>query len=350
MKSRKIRQRVLAAAVLILLLTAFVRLPYYIEMPGSALQLEPLIKVKGGYPEKGQLMLTTVRMGRANPYTYVWAKLKKHEEVVPIDEVRDKNQTDEEYHVYQLYLMENSKHNAIQVAFSKANKPYKSHYKGIYVLNVYDGMPAAKVLKAGDRITKVDGHAFTSSRQFMGYVAKKQAGDQIRITYVRNKHTKTAAIALATFKEKKNKAGIGIGLVDDRTITTKPAVKMDTENIGGPSAGFMFALEIYNQLTKTDITKGHKIAGTGEIATDGKVGRIGGIDKKVIAADHAGAEIFFAPDDTIPPELRSANPSIKTNYQEAKAAAKDIGTDMKIVPVQTFDDALRYLNNLKPKS
>lgn len=349
MKHRKFRRRALIAAVLALALLSFVPLPYYIEMPGSALQLAPLIKVKGGYPEKGKFMLTTVRMGRANPYTYIWAKLRKHEDVVPVDEIMDKNETDEEFNVYQLYLMENSKHNAIQVAFTKAKKPFRSHYKGIYVLNVYDGMPAAKVLKAGDRITKVDGHAYKSSKAFTNFVAKKKAGDQITVTYVRGKKTKTAEIVLAKFKENHNKAGIGISLVDDRSITSDPSVKMDTEKIGGPSAGLMFTLEIYNQLTKEDITKGYKIAGTGEISTDGKVGRIGGIDKKVIAADKAGAEIFFAPDDTITAEMKKADPGIKSNYEEAKAAAKDIGTKMKIVPVKTFDDALDYLNGLKKK-
>ena len=349
MKHRNIRRRILIAAVMILALLSFVPLPYYIEMPGSAMQLAPLIKVKGGYPEKGQLMLTTVRMGRANPYTYLWAKVRKHEDVVPVREIMDKNMTDEEYNVYQLYLMESAKHNAIQAAFKKAKRPFSSRYEGIYVLNVYDGMPAAKVLKAGDRITKVDGHAFKSSKQFMHYVAKKKAGDKVELTYVRQKKAKTATVALAKFKENHHKTGIGISLVDDRTIKSDPAVKMDTEKIGGPSAGLMFTLEIYNQLTKQDITKGYKIAGTGTISPNGEVGRIGGIDKKVIAADKAGADIFFAPDDTITPEMKKAEPGIKPNYEEAKAAAKEIGTNMKIVPVKTLDDALAYLNALKQK-
>ncbi|MBE6183679.1 SepM family pheromone-processing serine protease [Heyndrickxia ginsengihumi] len=349
MKFRKNRLRILICIVIILAAISFIRLPYYIEMPGSALQLAPIIKVKGGYHEKGQLMLTTVRMARATPYLYVWAKLHKHDDIVPLDEVRDKNQTEEEYNVYQLYLMENSKHNAIEVAFSNAHKPYKSHYKGIYVLDVYDDMPASKVLKVGDRVTKVDHHSFQSSKQFMNYVGKKKLGDSVAITYIHDHKEKTASVKLARFKENKDKVGIGIGLVDDRTLTSNPSVKMNTENIGGPSAGLMFSLEIYNQLTKQDITKGYKIAGTGEIATNGEVGRIGGIDKKVIAASKAGAEIFFAPNDHITPEMKKTDPHIKTNYQEALQAAKDIHTKMKIVPVKTFNDALSYLNQLKAK-
>jgi PDZ domain-containing protein len=99
----------------------------------------------------------------------------------------------------------------------------------------------------------------------------------------------------------------------------------------------MFSLEIYNQLIKEDLTRGYQIAGTGTINTEGTVGRIGGIEQKIVAADNAGAEIFFAPNE---------NDAKDSNYKAAAATAKDIETDMKIVPVDTFDDAVEYLRNL----
>jgi PDZ domain-containing protein len=102
----------------------------------------------------------------------------------------------------------------------------------------------------------------------------------------------------------------------------------------------MFSLEIYNQLTKEDITKGHHIAGTGTIDVNGTVGPIGGIEQKINAADKAGAEIFFAPNE------KGAKDS---NYRAAVKTAKDIGTKMKIVPVDTFDDAVHYLQKLPQK-
>lgn len=77
------------------------------------------------------------------------------------------------------------------------------------------------------------------------------------------------------------------------------------------------------------------------------MGRIGGIDKKVASADEAGMNIFFAPDDMISEEVKKENPDIKTNYEEAKAAAKKLNTSMKIVPVKTVQDALEYLENMK---
>jgi PDZ domain-containing protein len=102
----------------------------------------------------------------------------------------------------------------------------------------------------------------------------------------------------------------------------------------------MFSLEIYNQLNKEDYTKGYQIAGTGTIDPDGTVGPIGGIEQKIVAADKAGAEIFFAPN------VKGGKDS---NYPAAVKTARDIHSKMKIVPVDTFDDAINYLNKLPNK-
>ncbi|RDI47571.1 SepM family pheromone-processing serine protease [Falsibacillus pallidus] len=348
--AKKITYRILTAAAILLAASMFINLPYYVTKPGAAHELEPIVHVDGGFDEKGKLMLTTVRMGRANIYSYVVAKVRDFEEIIPEDQLKGEEETDEEYNVRQLYYMENSKNNAIQVAYRAAKKPYHFKYKGIYVLDVYPKMPASKILKAGDRITTVDGHKFESSEQFIAYVQKKSAGDSIKLTYVHDDKEKTGTIKLKEFNsgESEGKVGIGIGLVDDRELISTPPVTMKTDEIGGPSAGLMFSLEIYNQLTKEDLTKGMDIAGTGTISPDGKVGRIGGIQLKVMAADKKGADIFFAPDDEIPPEIKKSHPELQSNYVEAKKAAKEIGTDMKIVPVKTFDDAVEYLNKLSP--
>ena len=143
--------------------------------------------------------------------------------------------------------------------------------------------------------------------------------------------------------------GIGISYTADKKVETTPVVHINSEDIGGPSAGLMFTLEILNQLLPEDITKGYNIAGTGEMGPDGTVGRIGGIDLKVIAADNKDMEIMFAPDDDIDPTILANNPDLTSNYEEALKSAKKIGTKMKIVPVKTIDDALAYLDQLEPK-
>jgi PDZ domain-containing protein len=285
-------------------------------------------------------MLTTVRMGRANIYSYLEAKIQKYEEIYPLDLVLNKKETEEEYNVRQLHLMAASKLNAIEVAYRKAGVPVDYNYKGIYVMQVISDMPAAGKLQAGDRIFKVDGHPFSSSEEFINYVGKKQAGDKIELTFSRNKATKNVTLSLQPFKEDPKRVGIGISLVDDKEIVVDPKVTVKTDTIGGPSAGLMFSLEIYNQLTKDDLTKGYQIAGTGTIDVDGSVGPIGGIEQKIVAADKAGAEFFLAPNE------KGVNNS---NYQAAVKTARDIKTKMKIVPIDSFDEAVHYLEKLPMK-
>ncbi|MEH7414217.1 SepM family pheromone-processing serine protease [Neobacillus drentensis] len=337
---RKIYVGTIFFLVCILMGGMYYSLPYYVSKPGMAKELEPIITVTDGYKEEGSFMLTTVRMGRANIYSYLEAKIRNYEEIYPMDMILADKETEDEYNARQLQMMAGSKLNAIAVAYRKAGLPVNYKYKGIYVVQVVPGMPAEGKLHAGDRIFKVDGHTFPSSEKFIEYVSKKQAGDKIRLTYLRNKKTNTVTVRLQRFKEDPTKIGIGISLVDDKSIIVKPKVNVKTDEIGGPSAGLMFSLEIYNQLTSEDLTKGYKIAGTGTIDEKGNVGPIGGIEQKIVAADKAGAEIFLAPNE---------NGSKTANYRDALKTSKDIKTKMKIVPIDTFDEAVQYLEKLPEK-
>jgi Lon-like protease len=318
----------------------FYSLPYYVSKPGMAKELAPIISVEGGDKDEGNFMLTTVRMGRANIYSYLQARVRKYEELYPLELIFNKKETEEEYNARQLHLMAGSKLNAIEVAYRKAGLPVNYKYKGIYVVQVIPKMPADGKLRAGDRIFKVDGQQLSSSEKFIDYVGKKKAGEKVTLTYLRNNSTKTVTLPLEQFEEDPKRAGIGISLVDDKEIIVKPEVKVKTDDIGGPSAGFMFSLEIYNQLAPGDLTKGYQIAGTGTIEVDGTIGPIGGIEQKIVAADKAGADIFLAPNEK----------GVKnSNYQDAVKTAKDIKTKMKIVPVDTFDEAVSYLEKLEKK-
>ncbi|MFJ8244091.1 SepM family pheromone-processing serine protease [Peribacillus asahii] len=325
---------------LLLLASAFYYLPYYVTKPGMAKELEPIIEVSGGDRAEGSFMLTTVRMGRANIYSYLLAKWSDYQEIYPEASVRGEDETDEEYNVRQLHLMDTSKNHAIKVAYDHAGEEFSYQYLGVFVLDVHEDMPAAEVLKAGDQIIQVDGLSFESSQQFIDYIATKKAGDTVDIVYKREETEKQAAITLQAFKDKPNQVGLGISLDDATRVITVPKVSIDSEQIGGPSAGLMFSLEIYNQLTKGDLTQGYQIAGTGTIDEEGKVGPIGGIQQKIVAADKSGADIFFAPNEEGAPH---------SNYQEALVAAKDINTKMKIIPVDHFTDALHYLETLEDK-
>ncbi|WP_423409943.1 SepM family pheromone-processing serine protease [Heyndrickxia sp. MSNUG] len=338
---RKTSIKLSILAAILLMASALYYLPYYVTKPGMAKELEPIIKVEGGFEEEGNFMLTTVRMGKANIYAYIIAKLSKYQEIYPVEDIRAEDESDEEYNIRQLHMMADSKTSAIEVAYTKAGIPVNYTYKGVYVLRVMPGMPAEGKLMPGDHVFEIDGKAFKSSDEFIKYVSSKKAGEVVKLSYKRNGKTDQAEVQLKALEDGSNRAAVGIQLVDDKEIDVDPDVTVQSEEIGGPSAGLMFSLEIYNQLTKEDLTKGYQIAGTGTITPDGIVGRIGGIQQKVVAADKAGAEIFFAPNE------EGAKDS---NYQEAMIAAKDIKTKMKIVPVNTFEDAVLYLENLKEKT
>lgn len=335
----KLRPMVVVAVVL--MASSFYTLPYYVSKPGMAKELEPIIQVENGYDEKGTFMLTTVRMGKANVYSYLIAKASKYQEIYPEEVIRGDDETEEEYTTRQLHLMDTSKLNAIEVSYKKAGIPVDYHYKGVYVLNVYPNMPADGKLLPGDRIIKIDDKSFSSSDSFIEYVREKHVGDPIKLSIERNDSPKEVTISVAAFPKSPSKKGVGIELVEDKEVIVKPEVKVNTDEIGGPSAGLMFSLEIYNQLTKEDFTRGYNIAGTGTITADGKVGPIGGIEQKIVAADKVGAEIFFAPNE---------NGEKDSNYNAAVKTAKDIKTKMKIIPVDTFDEAVAYLEKLKPKN
>lgn len=340
--------------VVITLCLTFFQLPYYISSPGMATELAPIVKVEGGKEEKGSFSLTTVRIGKANVVQYAWAKVNDYYEVYPEDYIRPDGETDDEYSNRQLHMMENSKEQATVVAYTKAKKDINIKYNGVYVMSVIAGMPAEKVLKTGDRLFSVDNKEMESSEEFINYVSNKQKGDVIKLKLERKGKMMDVEVPLAVFPkeetgEKEDKVGLGITLVTDRKVDVHPPVQINTEKIGGPSAGLMFSLEIYNQLIDEDLTKGYKIAGTGTIGYDGEVGRIGGIEQKIVAADKSDIEIFFAPNEHGKTRVDENGKEILTNYQEALQTAKNIKTNMKIIPVNTFDDAVSYLEKLPPK-
>ena len=194
--SRKAHVTVYLIVSMFIVASAFFYLPYYITKPGMAKELEPIINVSGGDKEEGSFMLTTVRMGKANIYSYLLAKWNKYQEIYPEASIRSEDESDEEYNIRQLHLMENSKNHAIKVAYEKAGKEVFYQYLGVYVLDVLEDMPAADVLKAGDQIIQVDHSHFKSSQQFIDYIASKKKGDQVRIVYKRDGTKKKATIAL----------------------------------------------------------------------------------------------------------------------------------------------------------
>lgn len=325
--------------------SVFLPLPYYIEKPGSTIDLKELITVNDKKDqEDGSFSLTSVGVQQASVVTALKAQISPFEDLVSEEELLG-GASDEEYDQMQNYYMESSQNTAIQQALKLADRPYDFEYKGVYVMNVMKNSSFKGEVAVGDTVTKVDGKSFENNQDFMDYVQQKSVGDTVKVTYEHDYDTKEASGKLIKLPSNQ-KAGIGITLVDHTDITTEDEVDFDVDNIGGPSAGLMFTLEIYEQLTEQNLRQNKNIAGTGTIDNKGKIGRIGGIDKKVASADEAGAQIFFAPNDTLTKKEKKENPDVKSNYQEAQTAADELDTDMKIVPVKTLQDAIDYLEQL----
>lgn len=316
------------------------QLPYYVYKPGHVDDLEPMIEMESELSSTGEFHLVTVSGAQATPLEYTVALFSDYREIVPIEEARPYGMTDEQYMNYQLLLMENSHNASIAVSYEAANKHVETELAGLYVVDVVEGMPAADVLNVGDIIVSVDHLQELSAPNFVEYVQQMDDGDTITLRVERDDVERTETIEIAPFPNDREKVGIGIQLETMLTVKTDPPVQIKSGNIGGPSAGLMFALEIYNRLTDEDITKGYTIAGTGELDMDGNVLRIGGVDKKVVAAHRENVDIFFVPKEQAHPH---------SNYTLAKEAAEQLKTEMEIVPVATFQDALDYLAALEHK-
>lgn len=332
------RQLIALAAVIILaFFLSMYKLPFYIHKPGSADALNPIVQVDGGYESKGDMHLVTIGGLQATPIQYLWAKLSNHQEVVPISEVRPEGITEEQYKHAQLQMMEGSQEKAKAVAYEAADEDVSTTF-GARVVNVIEDMPADGILEMGDLITEIDGDKIKEAEDLTDYMEEKETGETVTLTILRDHEDMTKDITLESFAEEDDKVGVGVQLMPGRDVTVDPEVTFSSGEIGGPSAGLMFSLKIYDQLIEEDLTIGQQIAGTGEIDYDGNVKRIGGVDKKVIAADDAGSDIFFAPNEKGRED---------SNYEVAKQTAEDIGSDMEVVPVDTFDDALDYLEELE---
>jgi PDZ domain-containing protein len=325
--------------------------PYYLYQPGTAEELAPKVTVEGGEKdEKGNLMLTTVLSIHAtNIYYLAYGYFAPNTELRKEEEVKG-NLSDDEYDRLLKHMMEASQQNAVIAGFKAAGQAVDMSYNGVFVRSITEGSKAAGILQVGDVITEVDGHSVTKSDEMIKYLNEnKQVGDPVNLKFTRytkdKPEQKEASIPLMDLSDPTNPKSarrVGLGVVPENEMKIKPPqdVQIHAEDIGGPSAGTMFSLEIYSQLTQGDLTKGYKIAGTGTIDAEGKVGQIGGIEHKIVAADKAGAEIFFAPADVEPDDA---------NTKAAEEQAKKIGTKMKVVSIKTMQDAVDYLHGLPEK-
>lgn len=340
-RSRKMRRIITAAviAAVVLILTQ-VPLPYYYIQPGSAAGLSSVVEVEQGAEESGEMYLTTVFQQGATPALALWSVFSPYRELSPKNSYQFEDESEEEFFERQRQVMESSQESAEIAAYEAAGETVNIEYRGVRAADFIDGMDAAEKLEEGDLIQTVNGADIQTLEELNSEIANMEPGEEAIITFRRNEKQMEAEVAVESFPAstgEEESSGLGILYpYTERTVSLDPGVTIDAGSIGGPSAGLMFALEVYNQLTEEDLTGGEKIAGTGTIDEQGGVGPIGGIDKKIVAADNEDIDVFFAPASDM------ASPS---NYEIARQTAENIGSDMEIVPVETLDEALNYLKN-----
>lgn len=333
------------AVIVISIFTLFMPTGDYIESPGTASKVSDIITVDGQHDQQsGSFRMTTVYLSNARVFNKVFGTFDHHSTLESKESIQGDGSS-KDYDKVSDFMMANSFIAAQIVAYQAADKQIDINYNGIYVSSVDSKSNFVKKLKVGDTISAIDGQAFDSSENLIDYLSTKNDGDEITITYNRDGKEKqvtgkTIPIENSESEQYPNgRVGIGIGFIDDISVIANPPTEINSEGYGGPSAGLMFSLQIYNQLTNSGLTNGQIIAGTGEIDRDGNVSEIGGVDKKVIAANNAGAKIFFVP------YVEATEERQDTNYLVATATAKEYAKDLKIVPVRNFQDALNYLEN-----
>jgi PDZ domain-containing protein len=314
-----------------LLVAAWLPIPYYSEGPGPARDVLPRIMFPGPtegaarYEPTGSLELTTVRYRQLTPLLALVAWIDDTQAIVPADVVYPTDVPTQVIEQRGVSQMDQSKIAATAVALRAVGRYPKDHGPGALIENTAEQCPAGGELFPGDIITSVDGRNVRSASQASRLFDSIPVDQPLHFVLDVDGQTERATFTRAPCGPS-GEPLVGISMIDAFPFP----VTMSSEEIGGPSAGLMWALGLYELLTPEDLTAGRTIAGTGEIAPDGTVYPIGGIQDKVVAAQRAGATIFLAPTKNMP-DLEGV----------------DTG-DMQVIPVATFEDAVRALRRSVP--
>lgn len=338
--------------MLIALLCAgvFITVPYAEMSPGPTVNTlgdhggEPVLRISGRktYATTGHLNMTTVRVTsadyRMNLVEAVYGWLSHDNKVVPHDTLYPDGKTEEQSTQENAEEFSQSQESAKVAALEKLDVPVQSW---VIVSTVLKGSPAEGALHAGDVLKAVDGTKVKEPADVAQLVTRHKAGEKVVFTIVpaaeqaaaekaNRAATKTQDITITTTRSADTgaeRAIVGISAGTDHTFPFTIDIKL--ADVGGPSAGLMFALGIYDKLTPGSLTGGRFVAGTGTIDEDGKVGPIGGIEMKTVGARDKGAQYFLTPADN------------------CGAAAKDIPEGLTLVKVGTIGDALNALKDIR---
>ena len=301
--SRRTLTLVLASvlALAMTVIAAASRVPYVALAPGPTYNTlgqfdgKPIVAVTGRptYEATGNLNMTTISVVPKLTLAQALRGWWQHDlAVVPRDVIYPPDRTDDEVREQDQAAMRESHETATSAAMHELGIPGTTH---VVVAKVEKGAPSSGKLKDGDELVAIDGAKVTGAKQLRQLIGRRDAGEPVRVSYLRGGTRADVTITTAATKDADGSVRPVIG-VQTRERTDYPVkVSISLSDVGGPSAGLMFALAILDKLEPGSLTGGRFIAGTGTIDTDGEVGPIGGIQQKLIAAEAKGASAFLVP-------------------------------------------------------
>ena len=294
----------------------------YIFLPDPARSVEPLVHVEGEHdrPGAGGIYMVDIIVRKASLLEKYFPGIHEGATLVPADVYNPQDLPERIQRQQGLAEMSSSQRIAAAVALRELG--YKVTPDGVVVSAVDVGAPADGVLEPDDVIVGANGKDIASPEDLSQVMAGVKPGETVTLRIERDGAEQTVQVGTKASDDDPPRALMGI--IIEPKLELPVDITIDTGEIGGPSAGLAFTLDIIDELGPTDIDHGEKVVATGEIALDGSVHEIGGIEQKTIGARKAGADVFLVPD---------ANAEGARKYADG----------LRIVPVSNLDEALHAL-------
>lgn len=305
----------------------------YLLLPDRAHLTAPLVTVQDGKQAdaKGGIYFVDVIERKATLLEQLFPGIRSDGTLVPGDLLGSPGESDAQRQAASLREMTRSQQVAAAVALRAAGYKVKTVPDGALVTAVAADVPAATKLRPTDVIVGVDGSAVRTAADLRRLIRLHRPGETIVLRVRRGQSTLSFSVRTVPDPQQATRPIVGIEVEQDAHIELPLQVTIDTGNVGGPSAGLAFALEVLQKLGR-DVDRGYKVAATGEISLDGAVSPIGGVRQKAIGARETGIDVFLVP--------------AGDNYREA---VRDAGRT-KVIAVTSFQQALHALATLSPKA
>ena len=327
-----IKRYFLIIIITVLILLNLIPTPYFLVIPGQAINLSENITVENGEKDaKGQFLLTSTAIIEANLLLYIYGFFDPNIDLRNRDDEILLNMDQKDYINIMEKLMQESQMISKLVALRKAGYSPEISGGGILINGILDNSSVKNKLLSGDVITKIDEQPIHTLEEFSEIIRSYSSSQMVRITFLRDNSTYSTSISLIELpgaNDKTERIGIGV-YADTKDLQCRFPLKIEInlEKIKGPSAGLMIALEILNQLTENDLSGSLLIAGTGNLSIDGRITEVDGIKQKIISAKKQKVDVFLVP---------------QKNYLEALKFSHGI----RIIPVDDFDDIIMKLIKL----